>query len=76
MNWKPIPQGPWYNSKLKEGAYDAVIKNVQEGVYGKQRDKYLQVVLRQGILQRLGKEGRDRYRPSFTSPFYTEWVER
>ncbi len=45
MNWTPIPQGPWYNPELEEGAYDAVIKNVHEGVYGKNRDKYIQVVL-------------------------------
>ena len=45
MNWTPIPQGPWYNPNLEEGAYDAVIKNVHEGVYGMPRDKYLQVVL-------------------------------
>ncbi len=45
MNWTPIPQGPWYNPKLEEGAYDAVIKNVHESVYSIQRDKYIQVVL-------------------------------
>ena len=45
MNWTPIPQGPWYNPKLEEGAYDAVIKSVHESVYGKNRDRYIQVVL-------------------------------
>ena len=39
-----IPQGPWYNPKLKEATYKVVIKEVHEGVYGKQRDQYVQVV--------------------------------
>ena len=44
MNESPIPQGPWHNPILDEGIYDAEIRYINKGTYGKDGDTYLQFV--------------------------------
>jgi len=44
MEFKPVPQGPWFNPRLPETVYDAVIEGIREGEYGKQKNTYIQFI--------------------------------
>lgn len=46
MKSQTVPQGPYYNPDLEEGIYDAKIVDLVQGEYGKDKDMYLQVILR------------------------------